>query len=185
MTKNNSNTITEIWKAIPGFSAYEVSNQGRVRSFCRWMLKDTFKWDVADTPQRILRPKVGKCGYKEVVLCKNGRHYHMLIHRLVLLAFVGPCPLGMEACHNDGKRNNNFLENLRWDSRVNNCADTKKHGSLKGIKHPGAKLTNNQIRQIRKLAILKYSQAEIGKLFNITSGNVSKIILRQLWTHIP
>ena len=33
------------------------------------------------------------------------------VGRLVLEVFVGPCPPGMEACHNDGDPHNNWLDN--------------------------------------------------------------------------
>ena len=50
------------------------------------------------------------------------------IHRLVLEAFVGPCPEGMETCHNNGVRTDNRLENLRWDTSSANNDDIVKHG---------------------------------------------------------
>lgn len=45
------------------------------------------------------------------------------LHKLILLAFVGPCPPGMEACHGDDVKTNNRLTNLRWDTRRANVAD--------------------------------------------------------------
>lgn len=50
------------------------------------------------------------------------------IHSLVLEAFVGPRPDGMEGCHNDGDPANNHLANLRWDTRAANNQDTLRHG---------------------------------------------------------
>ena len=34
----------------------------------------------------------------------------------------------MEGCHNDGNPLNNRLENLRWDTHLENCRDTIRHG---------------------------------------------------------
>jgi len=53
---------------------------------------------------------------------------HKLVHRLVLEAFAGPCPDGMEACHGDGDPTNNRRLNLRWDTRSSNQLDTVRHG---------------------------------------------------------
>ena len=49
--------------------------------------------------------------------------------RLVLSAFVGPCPLDIERCHwDDGKANNNVW-NLRWASRSANIKGCVRNGS--------------------------------------------------------
>jgi hypothetical protein len=50
------------------------------------------------------------------------------IHTLVLEAFAGPRPEGMEGCHNDGNPTNNHIDNLRWDTRSANNQDTLRHG---------------------------------------------------------
>ena len=51
---------------------------------------------------------------------EKGKEYALLIHRLVLEAFVGPCPHGCEADHINCDPHDNRLENLRWlDSRQN------------------------------------------------------------------
>ncbi len=72
---------------------------------------------------------------------KSGKRYlHSkmgLIHRIVLEAFKGPCPEGMEACHNDGIPHHNRPENLRWDTHYNNMQDAKKHGVLRKKKPAG------------------------------------------------
>lgn len=52
-----------------------------------------------------------------------------LVHRLVLEAFVGPCPEGMEGCHGDGDPTNNSLGNLRWDTATSNQLDKVRHGT--------------------------------------------------------
>lgn len=51
------------------------------------------------------------------------------IHHLVLEAFVGPRPDGLETCHNDGVPANNWLTNLRWDTKPNNAKDRRVHGT--------------------------------------------------------
>lgn len=125
----------EIWKPIPDFPGYEVSNQGRVRSFLKRMGRGRNGGCyvvILDKPQRMLTPQVGHPGrYLHITLRKNNKWHHIRIHKLVLLAFVGPCPQGMVACHNDGNSFNNHLSNLRWDTISNNCKDTVKHGRFK------------------------------------------------------
>ena len=117
--------MPEIWKSVVGYEGlYEVSDQGQVRSLTRNGRRG-----------KILRPGFGSvrkgCEYKRqlVILSVSGKHKTKTVHRLVLEAFVGPRPEGMEGCHNDGNTQNNKLENLRWDTRKNNHADSVKHGT--------------------------------------------------------
>lgn len=57
-----------------------------------------------------------------MVVSINGKKYK--VHRLVLEAFVGPCPEGFECDHSDRDRHNNALTNLRWCSPTDNNRNT-------------------------------------------------------------
>lgn len=72
------------------------------------------------------RPGVMKSGHLIVIL---GRKNNALVHHLVLKAFVGPQPLGLECCHRDGDPANNEDTNLRWDTRQSNVHDMWRHGT--------------------------------------------------------
>lgn len=50
------------------------------------------------------------------------------VHLLVLEAFVGPCPPGLEGCHTNGDGLDNKLTNLRWDTHAANMQDRLRHG---------------------------------------------------------
>lgn len=107
---------TEDWAPIPGLSDYEASNLGQIRRLSR---------------QQVLPQHRGNdIGHRRVTVKPHGRSYcGMYVHRLVLMAFVGPCPEGMQACHNDGNARNNHLSNLRWDTPSSNMHDRVKHGT--------------------------------------------------------
>lgn len=110
----------ERWLAVPGYEdTYEVSDAGRVRSIDRFDSLGRSKSGVLLTPwiDKKQRPNVGLKG-KRVLVCS-----------LVLAAFVGSRPEGMECCHGDGMAGNNQLENLRWDTRSSNAKDAVKHGT--------------------------------------------------------
>ena len=109
---------------VPGFeSLYEVSNYGQVRSLDRVDALGRAK------AGRVLAPYALNKGHLSIGMSVDGRVRKMLVHRLVLMAFVGPCPPGMEACHNNGEPADNRLANLRWDSRRANSLDTVRHGT--------------------------------------------------------
>ena len=81
---------------------------------------------------------LGKSGYRcyLVGLCREGVNEVKLVHRLVLEAFVGPCPDKKECCHNNGNSLDNRLTNLRWDTRRANCLDSALHGTkaMRGVR---------------------------------------------------
>jgi len=154
--------MKEIWKKVPDFPGYEISNQGQVRSyFCQVGMK----WEIAETPQRILRP-ARHGGYRGVLLGCNGKRYYRRIGRLVLLAFVGPPPDGMEICHNDGDSLNDRLDNLRYDTHKANMQDALKHGSPIGAK---PKLNQRKVHAIRaKFASGKHSRKDLAREFGVS-----------------
>ncbi|OBB89648.1 hypothetical protein A5781_00070 [Mycobacterium sp. 852002-30065_SCH5024008] len=99
----NEEPSDERWRFIPGFPSHEVSDHGRVR--------------------KILRQHPSE-GYPAVTLRERGRPAKRVrVHTLVLLAFRGPRPDGMEALHRDDIGWNNRLSNLRWGSRSENVRD--------------------------------------------------------------
>lgn len=123
----------ERWLPVAEFPGYEVSDHGRVRSIDRISVHKngrTFNLRGRVLKQGTLPP----WGYKTVHM-GGGSHTGRYIHRLVLEAFVGPCPDGMEGCHKNCNTADNRLSNLRWDTKSGNAADTirlgRKHSQKK------------------------------------------------------
>lgn len=118
----------EIWKPIPGYEGhYEVSSHGRVRSLDRTVQRKDGQ--TQRLKGRMMALKKTRNGYFLVGLRREGEKQRFkLVHRLVLEAFVGPCPDGMETLHGDGNPENNRLSNLHWGSLSENNLDTVKHG---------------------------------------------------------
>jgi hypothetical protein len=160
---------SERWRPIPGYERlYEVSDLGRVFGIKRGRL--------------ITGTLLGE--YRAVHLSKNGVARWELVHRLVLLAFVGPAPEGLEACHADGSRDNNALTNLRWATPKENAADRIRHGRQArrcGTSNPQAKLTDRQVRLIRQ------SQGRLritADKFGVSEQTVWSIRNRVGWRHL-
>jgi hypothetical protein len=98
-----------------------------------------------------LKQNRSKLGYLSVALYKNGKIKRLSTHRLVLEAFMGQCPNGMECAHNDGNKQNNKLKNLRWDTPSNNHGDKLKHGTWQGGENNGsAKLTWSAVKKNKR-----------------------------------
>ncbi len=107
------------------------------------------------------------------------------MHRLVLEAFVGPCPEGMQCRHLDGNRSNNHIDNLAWGTPKENCADRGRHGNdYIGEGNPNAKLKEKDIPVIRKLAQEGMYQREIGKKFGVGRRAIGAVLLGHKWMHV-
>ena len=98
----------ELWAKVVGFPSYEISNKGRLKS----------------TYRKIMKPSKDRDGYLHTSLKKK----NVFIHRLVLEAFVSPCPKGMICRHLDGNPTNNNVSNLKWGTYKENHEDRVKHG---------------------------------------------------------
>jgi hypothetical protein len=124
----------EEWRDIPGYgNFYQASNLGKIRSKNRIIKKFSIFADMIVGQYykgKILNPNNSK-GYLMVHLGVDKKKFNVSVHRLVLEAFVGKCPEGMEGCHNNNISNDNRIENLRWDTHENNNKDRKRHGTYK------------------------------------------------------
>lgn len=108
------------------------------------------------------------------------------LHHVVLEAFVGPRPPGMEGCHNDGDFTNNRPRNLRWDTHKSNGEDMIAHGkSTRGEKNTQSKLTAADVRSIRsEYARGGISLTELGRRHGVSQPCISLIVHRKIWKHL-
>lgn len=114
--------MIERWLPVVGHEgSYEVSDRGGVRSIERLVARSngTSQWQSSVS----LRQRLRRGGYLRVELRNDGRRRDVGVHRLVLEAFVGPCPPEQECCHGPGGPADNRLENLRWDTKSANSQD--------------------------------------------------------------
>lgn len=120
-----STPMAEAWRPISGYDGrYEVSDQGRVRS----------------SSGRQLTISTNAKGYQSVALRDAASWRRRLLHRLVLEAFVGPCPDGKECAHRDGNSRNNTVQNLGWLTRVENAREREMHRVARGLPHHSRKV---------------------------------------------
>lgn len=114
----------EQWKPVVGFEgSYEVSDQGQVRSLDRVIMRSN---GISQTLRgQMLKPCLNRAGYPHVNLSGRNRK----VHHLVLEAFAGSRPEGMEACHGPGGQTDNRLANLRWGSKSENNLDQVRAGT--------------------------------------------------------
>ena len=116
---------------------------------------------------------VSKIGYEVVSFSINDKTKTYYKHRLMLHAFVGPCPDNCEALHINGNRLDNRLENLRWGTRKENVADAIKHGTATiGSRNGAAKLTDEMVSFIRQSKNIE----ELTNKFNVSVSTIKRVI---------
>lgn len=160
----------EEWRAVPGFSRYEVSDHGRVRSF--------YNNRHVSTSPRILHPwPCNEYGHLAVIFHQDNLRIAKLVHRLVLEAFVGPCPEEMEARHvHERDPANNRLLNLCWGTKKENAEDRKSHGTrLLGENHPMSRVSDYEVTEIRRRLSLGEPQKLLAEEFGMGQPAISKI----------
>ena len=175
--------MSEEWKGVPGFDAYEISSLGRVRSVNRSVKRTDGK--TANLRGKILALGVNSKGYPCVNLRRDGRQNTRLIHNLVALAFIGPRPSGMEVAHGDGIKLICTLANLRYATPSENEADKIKHGTLAyGERHEWSKLTDSNVHEIRRQLSAGVHPSTIGQDFAVIPDTIRAIAKGKSWRHL-
>ena len=167
--------MLEIWRDVVGLSDYEVSNLGRVKSKQRRIHK---RGRLCMHYEKIMKLREHTAGgYPLVEFKKDGKQVRRLVHTLVLEAFVGPRPKGYETRHLNGIKTDNRLSNLAWGTPSENGDDRIRLNEIpRGESSPTAKLTSQQVIEIRRRYGLGESQFELAKEFGVSQSNVSCIV---------
>ncbi len=166
---------------IPGFSAYIANRDGTLSSClkaCGTGRGGTITQVNTGMPQRTLKPDVRKCdGRKRYTLrSDSGKYVRRYGSYFMLLAYVGPQPKGMEACHENGDCTDDSADNLRWDTPINNKADMVRHGTQpRGEASSSAKLTDAQAADIIRRRKAGERNMNLAVEFGVTPALISWI----------
>lgn len=180
-----SDSTTERWLPCVGFEGlYAVSSTGRVRSLDRIVAHGTLG-ATRRVRARVLKFNKHK-GYHSVTMCKNSKPHIWFVHHVVLEAFVGPRPVGMECRHLNDIHDDNRIENIVWGTHKENGEDMARNGKVsRGEKSNLARLVKADVLLIRKrYAAGGISQQQLGELFGISQTQVGRIARRVNWTHV-
>jgi hypothetical protein len=169
----------EQWRDIPNYEGiYQASNLGNIKSLLRTSsYKGRWGDAVLTSPEMQLKQEIKKSGYHYVHLSKEGCGKGMLVHRLVLSAFISESNL--QCNHIDGNKSNNNLENLEYcTSQQNNIHCINVLGKKRGTGSGSAKVNADQALAIRDdKRILR----EIAKDYGITLQAVHYIQKGKNW----
>lgn len=179
----NKTTPAERWLPVVDYEGlYEVSDRGRVRGLTRCERNITFQGVEGQRLRRGRLKTITPGRYASVHLCKNGIASRHLVHALVLAAFIGPRPPGLQAAHQDGDPTNNRLQNLRWATATENNRDKIRHGTIaRGERNGRALLTPDDVRAIRASDA---SSRALARQYGVSRSCIRLIVKRINWRHI-
>lgn len=198
----------EEWRDVVGYDGYySVSNLGRVR-------RDAARLNPQDRSSvqgRILKPSTNS-PYNHIYLCHNGHRLSVSVHSLVIAAFIGPRPLGMQINHKDTDKKNNRLGNLEYMTPSENTrhahaagiarppgnppgqACGKRNGTYthpetrhRGEKNGNSKLTANNVQSIRSLYVRnskEFGLKALARVYGVSHVLIANIVNRTTWKHI-
>lgn len=116
------------------------------------------------------------------VLMVNGRKTHP--HRYICELVNGIPREGNFAAHSCGKGHEGCVnpKHLRWATPKENSADRLIHGTdVAGEKSGQAKLTNEEVQQVRYMLDRGYTQVYLAELFGVHQGSISRYKLRKCY----
>lgn len=118
-------------------------------------------------------------GYPAVKLSRDGVAKDHKVHLLVIRAFRGPAPEGLECNHEDGEKGNSRLANLVYRTRSYN--ERHKHATglanFRGENNPSAKLTQGEIDSFPALR-RTMRVVDIAHRFGVTETTVYNYLRR-------
>ena len=164
----------EVWKDVPGYEGlYKVSSHGRVYS---------------SVTNKIMKSSESSHGYLVVQLSNHGKSREWKVHRLVAISFI-PNPFNLpQVNHKDLDKKNNFVENLEWCTLKFNIEHASRNGrrtaGATGTLSPNHKLTESDVREIRRQLNLGISGAQIARKYNVDNTTIYNIKHGETWKDV-
>lgn len=160
------------WREVKSNPNYIVSSDGQVgsRKFGKF---------------RMLKPGRSSSGYLQVVLCDEGVMRSVKVHQLVAAAFLPPKPTPKHQInHKNGVKADNRDANFEWvtsSENVQHGFDILGHKGVRGNAVGRAKLTEVDVREIRRRCAAGERQRIIAADYGITQTHVSLIARGKTW----
>ena len=172
-----------IWKEIKGFSRYQVSETGLIRSM-----------NYKRTGHiKELKPALDKGYCKTMILSDDGKYKTVAIHRLIAETFLKKLP-GTEVNHKDGNKSNNNISNLEYVTHKENIQHSYNNGlqqPQRGSKNGNSKLTEDRVRHIKEyvkaIKVIKgryWGRKQVAESFGIKESHLKDILKGRTWSYV-
>lgn len=166
-----SHQASVTYAVIPEYQDYRAGDDGSV-----WSNKSGQWIRMKDRPYG---------GHRGINLCRNGVKRCFYVHQLIMLAFRGPCPEGLEVAHDNGNPLDNRLSNLRYDTHAGNHADRRRHGTNNAGESNGmSRFTTEQVLAIRQRFASGEKKPVLMADFRASRRAINHILKRERWAHV-
>lgn len=175
----------EVWKWINEEQRYAVSSLGRMM---------TTKYKAANRVRHeFIKPAADESGYLRTMIKVAGRNRTIKMHRIIAEAFILNPDNLPTVNHLDFNPSNNEISNLEWASWKRQAQYSYAAGRIKkpictnhvkGSKIGTAKLTEDQVREIRaKFKPREYGRKKLAEEYGVSPATIKDVILRR-WRHV-
>ena len=168
--------MEETWKPIEQLKGkYEISNLGKIRGV---------------RSKKVLKLFESNAGYLQARVHKgNNINITVYVHRLVAMAFIPNSENKRDVNHKDGNKLNNFVGNLEWVTPKENTEHAQKMGlmNVQGENHPRAKLTEQDVKNIRHSYIRgsrEFGLSSLARKYGVEKNAIYNIIHCRTWKHM-
>ena len=158
----------DCWYEIPGVPSLELSGDLSFRG-PRGLRK--LRHDCNGRPYVLARKSPGPDSTGEV------RQDKVMLHRAVMSVILGRKLSRDEfVCHRDDDPRNNWPDNLYLGDHSSNAADSLRNGGrVRGEQHPFAKLSDEQVREIRRALARGERGSDLARACEVHKSTISRI----------
>jgi hypothetical protein len=169
----------EIWVELGIASKkYEISNHGRVRSFC-----------INKQKGRLLKPRIVN-NFEMIDMRVAGKVKHFCVHKLTAEIFVPKDNDNQTVVtHLDWNLHNNFYKNLKWITLEESYKRSSEYNKER-LKNSGKKIVTNSklatgdVKMIKSMLQRGIRQNIIAKLFCVSEMQITRIKRNENWADI-
>lgn len=168
---------------------FSVDSEGRI-----WRHRQVVRGSQVNYPPSFavdppVRADTGRSkNYLRVQFTDEGQRFRAYAHRIVWMVSNGAdIPDLMEVNHKDGVGSNNRPPNLEILTKSGNALHALHElGKLANRNLPGAKLTAEQVLEIRDLRDQRVlTRGQIAAMYGVSEKTVRNIDTRAMWSHLP
>lgn len=152
-----------IWKDIPGFPNYKASNTGYIKNIKTGNLVK----------------QLNKSGYLQICVRDNNNKYkNLLVHRAIMMAFVGLRP-GLVVNHINNIKSDNRLENLEWVTITENNQHARKVNGKEKLTREIAESIRKEHAELKKTS--RKPTTLLARKYNVHIQTITMVLSRKLW----